>query len=80
MAELDTIVGQYRVDLIGNGSNQIAQKLAGNGSGSSLMQFGEGELGSPIDGYEEMEFSFSGLHLGNIEMRVPNRVSFEFLL
>jgi hypothetical protein len=38
------------------------------------MQFDEGELRGPIDRDEEMELSFSGSNLGDVDTEISDRV------
>jgi hypothetical protein len=39
----------------------------------------EGELAGAVDGHEEVEFSFGGLNLGDIDVEEADRVGFELL-
>ena len=41
---------------------------------------GEGELGGPVDGHEEIELAFLGAHLGDVDVEVADRVALERLL
>ena len=44
------------------------------------MEFDIGELAGAIDGDEEIELAFGGLHLGDVDMEVADRVALELLL
>ena len=44
------------------------------------MQFDEGELGGAVDGHEQVELAFGGLHLGDVDVEVADRVALELLL
>lgn len=43
-------------------------------------QLHEGEFAGAIDGNVEIELALGGLHLGNVDMKVPDRISLELLL
>jgi len=68
------------VDFVGNGLHQRPEKVPGNASGSLLNKLGKGELGSSIDGYEEIEPTFRRLHLGNVDVEKADRIALELLL
>ena len=44
------------------------------------MQLGEGELRSSVDGYEEVEPSFLGADLGDINVEVADGIGLELTL
>ena len=44
------------------------------------MQFSERELGSAINGNEEIKLTLCCLHLSDVDMKVTNRVALEALL
>ena len=67
------------MDLIGQGFEQVLQELPGRLSVSCFNELGDGELGCPVDAYEQVKLAFSGLHLGNIDVEKPNRVALELL-
>ena len=54
------------MDSIGHSLNQIAQELRGCFS----MQFSERELGSAINGNEEIKLTLCCLHLSDVDMKV----------
>jgi hypothetical protein len=41
------------------------------------VQFGEGELGGPVDRNEEVELSLLGPHLGDVDVEEADRVALE---
>jgi len=41
------------------------------------VQFGEGELGGPVDCYEQVELSLGGPHLGDVDVEEADRVALE---
>ncbi len=58
IGELDAVVGQPSVDAIRNCGDQRVQKSCSGTHVCTLDQFSEGELGSTVDGYEEIEFAW----------------------
>jgi hypothetical protein len=44
------------------------------------MQLGIGNLASAVEGHEQLELAFFGVHLGDSDVEVPNRVWLELLL
>jgi hypothetical protein len=44
------------------------------------VQLGKGELGGPVDGDEEVEPAFGGVHLGNVDVEVADRIGLELAL
>ncbi len=61
--ELNAVVGEHGVDLVGDGLQEVAQEVGRDARGRLLVQFDEGELGRPLDGDEEVELAFRGPHL-----------------
>ena len=53
--ELDAVVGQNRVDLVGNRLDQGDEKGRGGDPRGLCLQPDKGEFARPINGYEEME-------------------------
>src|SRR5690606_29566238 len=68
------------VDFIGNSLRQRPEKVPGNASGCLLNKLSEGELGSSVDGYEEIKPAFSRMHLGNVNVEIADRIALELLL
>ena len=74
--ELDAVVGQDRVDLVGNGLRR-----GGAGTRPAIIVVALscsstiGELAGPIDGHEEIELAFRGLHLGDVDVEEADRVA-----
>ena len=44
IGEVNSVIGEHRVDFVGNGFDQRGQKVGGDSGRGSLMQFDEGEL------------------------------------
>ena len=80
IGEVGSVVGEDGVDPIGDGFDQAAQEVRGRAARHLLMQFDEGELRGPIDRDEEMELSLSGSNLGDVDMEISDRVSFELAM
>ena len=78
MAELDAVVGQYRVDLVGHGLDQRAQEVGGGLSCRFHFKPGERELGRPVDRDEEVELAFLRSNLGDVDVEVSDRIVGEF--
>ena len=79
LGELDSIIGENGVDLIGHGFQHMLQELLGRASVSLFNELGHGELTSSVYAHEEIELSFDSLHLCNIDVEEPNRVALELL-
>ena len=67
------------VDLVGYGLDEGAEEVAGNLPGGFLVQLGEGELGSPVDGDEKVELALLGADLRDVDVEITPRIFFEFL-
>ena len=80
VGELDAIVRQHGMDGVRDGFDQIAQELGGRHLACLLMQFDKSELGRSVNRDKEIQLAFGGLHLGDIDVKITNRVGFEFLL
>lgn len=80
IGELDAVVRQDRVDLVGHSRDKIAQELSGHHLARPLMQFDIGELGGAVDGHEEADFSLASAHFGDVDMEIPDGVTLELLL
>ena len=64
---------------IGHGLDQGIEKRADRHCISPLDQLGSGELGRPVDRHEQVEFAVFRPDLGNVEVKMANRVDFELL-
>ena len=74
VGELDAIVCEHRMDRVGHGGDKVSEELGGRHFLGFGMKLSIGELGSSIDGNEEIEFSFSGLHFGDVDVARPWRI------
>jgi hypothetical protein len=75
-----SIVGEDGVDLVGNGVDQPTQEVTRGLASHFLMQFDEGELRGSVDCNEPIEFALRGSDFGDVDMKIADRVSLEFLL
>lgn len=79
LGELDAIVGQYGVDLIGHSLEHVLQELPSSLSISRFNELSDGELGCPVDADEEKELSLSGLHFRDVYVEEPYGIALELL-
>ncbi len=79
VGELDAVVGQDGVDLIGHGFDQGLEEAGRCPGVGFLDELREGELGCPVDGHEEVEFPLFGSDLGDVDMKEADRVALELL-
>ena len=78
--EVGPVVCEDGVDLVGNGVDQPTQEVTRGLASHFLMQFDEGELRGSVDCNEQIEFALRGSDFGDVDMRIADRVSLEFLL
>jgi len=79
LCELDAIIGQDGVDLIGDGLEHVLQELPGGAPVSLLDELGHRELARAVNADKEIEFALSGLHLGDVNVEEADRVALELL-
>ena len=77
LGEVRPIVGEHGVDPVRNGFDQGSKEIAGHAACGFLVQLGEGELGRPINGHEEIELAFLGSHLGDVDVKEADRLARE---
>lgn len=80
IAKLDAVVRQDGMNFVGDGLDQGLQESRSGMDVGAFLEVGESEFGCPINGNEELELAFGSLNLGNIDVKVADRVGFEFLL
>lgn len=78
--ELDPIVGENGVDLVGDSRDQSFEEGRGGGPFRLLDQLHEGKLTGAIDGDVEVELAFSGLEVSNVDVEIADRISLELFL
>ena len=74
VGELDAVIGQHRMQLVGHGLDEIAEKLGCDHLGRSGMQFGVSELARAVDGHEQVELPLFGSNLGDVDVEVAQRI------
>ena len=79
LRELDAVVGENGMDLVGHGLEHVLEELLGRLPVSRCNELGDRELGCPVDAHEEVELSLDGLHLGNVDVEEPDGVALELL-
>ena len=77
--ELDAIVGQDRVDLVGYGCDECFQEGRGGLSVRFLDELDEGEFARAINRDIKIQLPFRSLHFRYIDMKVADRIAFELL-
>lgn len=63
-----------------HGRDQIAQELRRDHFAAFLMQFDEGELTRPVDCNEQPQFALGRLDLGDVDVKIADRVGLELAL
>ncbi len=79
LGELDAIVGQDRVDAVGNLLEQVLKKFPGCLAIGLFDKLGDRELAGSINAHKEIELSFLSLNLGDVDVEEADRVTFERL-
>ena len=80
IGEVGAVVGEHGVDFVGHCLDEGPQEVGGGARGGFYMQFGEGELGGPVDRDEQVEPAFGGLDLGDVDMEIANWIALELPL
>jgi hypothetical protein len=78
--ELDAVVGQHDMDVVGDGLNQGVEKGRGGDGVGAVDELNEGELRGPVDADEEVGFAFGVTHFGYIDVEEADRVAPDLLL
>ena len=79
-AELDAVVGQYRVDFVRDGFDERGEEGRSGDAIGFLDKLNEGELRRAVDGDEKVELSLGGLHFGDVDVEEADGIGFEPLL
>src|ERR1700722_5835399 len=79
IGEVDAVVGQHRMDLVGYRLDEGAQEVGCGARDCFDVQRSEGELAGAVDGDEEVELAFGGLHFGDVDMEEADGIGFESL-
>src|SRR6185312_11842308 len=78
--ELDAVVGQHGMDLIGHGLEEMAEEVARDPCGRLLVQLDEGELRGAVDGDEQVELAFGRPDFGDVDVEEADRIALELPL
>lgn len=73
LGELDSVVRQNGMDLVGHGLKHVLEELACGAPVSLIHDLGNGELNGAVNADKEIGFAFSGLHFGNVDVKNPIR-------
>ena len=78
--EVGCVVGEDGMDLVRDDGDQAAQEVPGGAARHLLMQLDEGELRRSVDGDDEVELALRGSNLGEVDMKIADRIGLEFAL
>ena len=78
--EVGAVVGEDRVDLVGNRCDETTQEVGGGAARDLLVQLDEGELGRSVDGDQKIELSLRCPDFGDVDVEVADRGGFELPL
>lgn len=73
-------IGEDGVDLVGNRLDQRDEEGRGGDPVGLFLQPEKGKFARAVNGYEEVELAFGGLHLSDVDVEVADRVALELLL
>ena len=76
--EVGSVVGEDRVDLVGDGGDQAAQEVSRGATRHLLVQLDEGELRRSVDGDEQVELALRSSNFGDVDMKIADRIGLEF--
>ena len=76
--EVGSVVGEDGVDLVRDGGDQAAQEVPRGAARHLLVHLDEGELRRPIDGDKQVKLALSGSNLGDVDMKIADRIRLEF--
>lgn len=79
LCELDSVVGQDGVDLMGHRFEHVKQELPSRLSVRCVNELGNSELGRPVDADEEVKLALGGLNLGNVDVKEADGIALELL-
>ncbi len=71
---MDAVVGGHGVDPVRHGSDERLEEGGCGDPRCALDQLSEGELAGAVDGNEEVELSFGGVHLGDVDVKEADGV------
>ena len=71
------VAGQHGIDPVGHGLGERVWEVSGDAACGLFVQFDKGELGDLIDSNQEGGPALGGLHLGDTDMEVTERIGLE---
>ncbi len=74
---MSAIVRKHGMDFVRHSCDQGSHEVGRGLSCGLLMQFGEREFRCAVDGHEEMELALLGSDLGNIDVKIADRIGLE---
>ena len=66
------------MDLVRDGGDQAAQEVPRGATRHLLVHLDEGELRRSVDGDEQVELALRGSNLGDVDMKLADRIGLEF--
>ena len=70
VGELNAVVGEQRVQLLGHGLDEIVEKLRRDQLRRPRVQFSVSKLAGAVDGYKQAELSLLGPDLGDVDVEI----------
>ncbi len=77
--EVDPVVGEHGVDLVGHGLKECVQEVGRNPLRGLFMHLDEGELRGTVNSDQEIELALFGANFRDIDMEVADRIGLELL-
>jgi hypothetical protein len=77
--EMDAVIGQDGMDLLGDGLDQLTQELSSFHFARVRDQADEGELARAIGGHEEAQLSFLAAEFGKVDVELADGIGAEAL-
>jgi hypothetical protein len=68
IGELEAVIGEHRVDLVGDGGHQVPEELRGDHLGGCCLPLGIGQLAGAVNRDKPGECAFFRADLGAIEL------------
>jgi hypothetical protein len=76
--EVGSVVGEDGMDLVWDGGDQAAQEVPCGAARHLLVHLDDGELRGPINRDKEIELALRSSNLGDVDMKVADRIGLEF--
>ena len=79
IAKLGAVVGQDFMHLVRGSGQDPAQEISRQHFGGAGLQLGKGQLAGAVNGHEEIDAAFFGVHLGKVHGQAADGVVLELL-